>query len=332
MKKRKIVYITISILAVLFIIYWIGINILVSACLVPSFMRKLDSFQEITDKSYSEQVQTTDLKENLKSGWADTREWLENNPPEYKAVMSDDGYKLIGAEFDNDRNNHKWVLMLHGYTGWKEEMYIYAYDYYKWGFSIFVPDLRCQGSSEGDFIGMGYTDSRDCLLWIRLILKMDPEAEIVIHGQSMGAATALMMSGLDLPENVKCIVSDAAYTDAYSMFGDKITDWFGLPPFPFVDSAVLCLKLRGGYDLKKASALDAVKTSKTPTLFIHGDEDRMISVDMAYELYEAENAEKQLYIIPGAGHAQCRDKNPEEFTQVIYDFVMKNIREVPKEN
>lgn len=326
-KKKKIVYIILIIAVVLFIAYWVAVNILVSACLVPSFMRKLDAFQGITEKSYSEQVQTSDVKDNYKSGWTETKEWLSDNPPEYKSVISEDGYKLIAAEFDNKEESHKWVLMLHGYTGWKEEMYIYAYEYYKMGFNLFLPDLRCQGGSEGDFIGMGYTDSQDCMLWLNMILEEDPEAEIVIHGQSMGASTALMMTGMELPYNVKCVVSDCGYTDAYSMFGDKITSWFGLPAFPFVDSAVLCLKLRGGYDLNKASAIEAVKTSTTPTLFIHGDEDALISVNMAYELYEAENAEKELLIVEGAGHAQARDKDPELFFDTIWNFVFKYIVE-----
>ena len=66
---------------------------------------------------------------------------------------------------------------------------------------------------------------------------------------------------------------DCAYTDAYSMFGEKITEWFYLPAFPLVDSARLVLIARGGYDLYDASALRAVAQSRTPTLFIHGDQD-----------------------------------------------------------
>lgn len=80
------------------------------------------------------------------------------------------------------------------------------------------------------------------MLWINYILDQDPEAEIVIHGQSMGAACALMMTGReDLPENVKAVVSDCAYTDAYTMFQEKITQWFHLPAFPILDTANLML-------------------------------------------------------------------------------------------
>ncbi len=225
--------------------------------------------------------------------------------------------------------NHKWALILHGYTGWKEEMYPFAYWYHEQGYHALVPDLRCQGESGGDFIGMGWTDSNDCILWINYILSQDEDAQIVLHGQSMGAATALMMSGRELPWNVQAVVSDCSYTDAYQMFGEKIKEWFHLPAFPLVDSACLALRLRGGYDLKDASALEAVQKSRTPTLFIHGDSDAMISVQMSKELYEAASCEKELLIVKGAGHGQAQEKDPETYFGTIRDFLDKTL-ESPK--
>ena len=99
---------------------------------------------------------------------------------------------------------------------------------------------------------MGWTDRKDNLMWIQYILEKDPSAEIVIHGQLMGATAALMLTGeKSLPDNVKAVISDCAYTDAYEMFRQKMKEWFHLPAFPLLDTANLMLQLRGGYDLKK---------------------------------------------------------------------------------
>ena len=201
-------------------------------------------------------------------------------------------------------------------------MYQFACWYHQQGYSVLVPDLRCQGESEGDFIGMGWTDHFDCELWIAHILEQSPEAKIVLHGQSMGAATALLMAGSpEASEHIKAVVSDSAYTSGYEMFGDKITEWFHLPAAPFVDSACVMLRLRGGYNLKDASPLRAVRASGIPTLFIHGDEDRMIDVNMSYELFEAAACEKELFIVEGAGHAQAQDKAPDVYYGRIGDFL-----------
>lgn len=321
MQRKKRLRFAIVILAALFAVYVIFVYFLVSACLVPSFMDKLNAFEDITRKCYSEQVQTADIKENRKQLLTETQEWIETAEREKIYVETTDGYRLVAAEFPAGSGD-RWVLLLHGYTGWKEEMYQFACWYHGQGYSVLVPDLRCQGESEGDFIGMGWTDHYDCALWIDHILEKSPEAEIVLHGQSMGAATALIMAGSsDVNGHIKAVVSDSAYTEAYEMFGDKITEWFHLPASPFVDSACVMLRLRGGYNLRDASPLRAVAESHIPTLFIHGDEDRMIDVEMSCELYEAAACEKELFIVEGAGHAQAQDKDPDAYYGRIEAFL-----------
>ena len=326
-KKRKVFTALCIIFLLLVVLYFILVNFLVSAALVPSFMRKLESFQRITDESYAAQVQTSDIQVNRQLALNQTDEWLQTVESQTISSVTEDGYTLIAKEFfaqDESAENHKWALVLHGYTGWKEEMYPFAQWYHEEGYHVIVPDLRCQGESEGDFIGMGWTDHYDCTLWIDYILSQDPDARIVIHGQSMGAATALMMTGEgSLSDHVVVVVADSSYTDAYSMFGDKVKEWFYLPAFPLVNSARFVLLLRGGYDLMDASALDAVAKSHTPTLFIHGASDAMISVQMSKALCDAATCPKELLIVEGAGHAQAQDKDPQTYYGTIRKFLQK---------
>lgn len=349
-KKRKWPFVLGGIFLLLLILYIVLVYFLVSAALVPSFMEKLDAFSEVTDKGISEQQHTDDIEKNHDITLDETSEWLEHVSYQKYKIMSEDGYELIAMQFDpyaeaagsaavsgsaisgsaaeadtSSEDSHNWVLILHGYTGSKEEMYPFAMEYCKRGYHALVPDLRCQGESDGDFIGMGYTDSKDCLLWIDGILRLDKDARIVVHGQSMGAATALIMTGDgSLQSNVKAVVADSSYTDAYEMFRAKIGDWFSLPAFPLVDSARLMLMLRGGYDLDDASAVEAVKRSHTPTLFIHGDKDRMIDPDMSRELYAAESCpDKELFMVPGAGHAQPQEKDPKGYYDTVFGFLEK---------
>lgn len=312
--------------AVLVIVYLAGANFLVSAALVPSTMEKLDAFSRITEDSYEALVQTDDIQQQNAKAWDETREWAEKTHGQKLERTTEDGYRLVAQEIFSEEESHKWVLLVHGYTGWKEAMYPFAAWYNERGYHVIVPDMRCQGESEGDFIGMGWTDRLDNMMWIDYILQQDSKAEIVIHGQSMGAASALMMTGeAKLPENVKAVVSDCAFTDAYTMFGEKMKEWFHLPEFPLLDTANLMLQIRGGgYDLKDASALEAVKKSETPTLFIHGDQDEMIDVKMAEELYRAEACkEKELLIVEGAGHAQSQDKDPEGYFGTVEEFLKR---------
>ena len=315
----------VTVLIILLLVYIAGANFLVNAALVPSTMEKLDAFSRITQDSMEALVHTDDIQQQNEKAWSETEAWAANAHGQKLTRTTQDGYELIAQEVYTEEKSHKWVLLLHGYTGWKEAMYPFASWYNQRGYHVIVPDMRCQGESEGDFIGMGWTDRIDNMLWIDYILEQDPQAQIVLHGQSMGAACALMMTGEELPDNVKMVVSDCAFTDAYTMFGEKMKEWFHLPEFPILDTANLMLQMRGGYDLKDASALNAVKESSTPTLFIHGDQDEMISVEMSRELYEVAPCPKELLIVEGAGHAQSQDKDPEGYYGAIETFLEEYI-------
>ena len=272
------------------------------------------------------------MKQNLTAMTVVGKVWGRQQGIEHVEILSEDGYRLRGVLMQasgdaaeagqKSAGPHRWVVLLHGYTGSKEMMYGYAYWYWMNGYSVLAPDFRCQGESEGDYIGLGATDSKDLAGWIGLILQRDPQAEIVLHGLSMGASTALLYCGQEnVPDNIKAVISDCAFTDAYSMFKEKIGSWFHLPAFPVVDSAELMIRLRAGYDLKETSPLKAVSASSVPTLFIHGEEDRMIPVSMCRELYDAAACEKEIMIVEGAGHAQAADKDPARYFEEVEKFL-----------
>ena len=318
----------ILIVLILFVIYCAAVYFLVSAVLVPSFMEKLDAFDRIVEQSYAEQVQESELMQNSGAMYLIGEVWGKREDVEEVEILSEDGYRLRGV-MEERSDSHRWVVLLHGYTGSREMMYGYAYWYAERGFSVLAPDFRCQGESEGDYIGLGATDSKDLAGWIDLILQRDPEAEIVLHGLSMGASTALIYTGGDVPDNVKAVISDSAYTDAYSMFREKIGSWFYLPAFPVVDSAELMIRIRAGYDLKETSPLKAVSRSRVPTFFIHGKEDRMIPVEMCHALYDAASCEKEIMIMDGAGHTQSAEKDPVRFFGEVQKFLGKNSIDIP---
>ena len=303
------------------VLYIAAVNVLVSAVLVPSFMEKLPSFERITRKSYAEQVQETELQQNTQSLSAIGRGWSARENPQILHIRSEDGYRLAAAYFDKP-GSHRWAVLLHGYTGSRSMMYEYGYWYSEHGYQVLVPDMRCQGESEGDYIGLGYTDSTDLVGWLGMILSMDPEAEVVLHGVSMGASAALITAARDdLPVRLTAVIADCAYTDAYEMFRYKIGDWFHLPAFPVVDSASFFIRLRAGYSLREASPLLAVHGSRVPTLFIHGKQDKMIPPSMTVDLYRAAGCYKELLIVADAGHAQCAAKVPEQYFRRVETFI-----------
>ena len=173
---------------------------------------------------------------------------------------------------------------------------------------------------------MGWDDRLDIISWINYILNEDPNAEIVLHGISMGAATVLMTSGEEIPSNVKAIIADCGYTSVWDEFAYQLDDLFSLPEFPILNVSSIVAKIRAGYFLGEASSIEQVKKSKTPILYIHGDQDDFVPYYMMEELYNATNSEKEMLTIKGAEHAKASEVEPETYWTTINNFINKYIK------
>lgn len=146
--------------------------------------------------------------------------FTKGHPGRDVTLTADDGLTLHGVYYANAEtaDTHRWALVLHGYRGDYTGALQLAAPYYEAGYQVIAPDLRACGESEGDYVGMGWLDRKDVLQWIDYIIEQDPEAKIVVHGISMGAATTMMTAGESTPDNVKAFVEDCGYTSVWDIF------------------------------------------------------------------------------------------------------------------
>ena len=315
MKKKKIIGIAISsILVILILGLSVVGNYFYNLALNPDTPKDIVFGTPEEAEATSGQVLDSDIQ------------WLltESNYTD-ETLTSFDNLNLHAYKVLNQNDSNKWVITVHGYTSEGINMSSYAKNYYDIGYNVLIPDLRSHGLSEGDYIGMGWDDRLDIIDWINTILEYNPNAEIVLHGVSMGAATVSMVSGEDLPSNVKAIVADCGYTSVWDEFAYQLDDLFSLPEFPILNVSSLVAKVRAGYFLGEASTLKQVAKSKTPILFIHGDEDDFVPYYMMEELYNATSSEKEMLTIKNAGHAKASEVDPETYWTTVSNFTSKYI-------
>lgn len=237
-------------------------------------------------------------------------------------ITAFDGIELVGNKRYAEENTEKWVLIVHSYRSHKSAMSPYERHYHENGYNTLCVDNRAHGQSEGDYIGMGYLDQFDIKSWVEYILAENPDAEIVLHGLSMGGASCMIYSGRDdVPKNVVAIINDSGYVSADSYLSWKLKQTFGLPSFPIIPIANVATRISAGYWLSDASAIKAVKKSLIPTLFIHCDNDMTVPVGDAYKLYDAANCEKDILIINNAGHGEGIAKDPEAYWEKVDSFI-----------
>lgn len=242
------------------------------------------------------------------------------HPGEAARTASADGLALAGVYYQND--GHRWVIALHGYRGSSEDSLRLAQPYYDAGFQVLMPDLRACGDSQGDYVGMGWLDRLDVLAWIDWIIARDPQAEIVIHGISMGAATTMMTAGEQTPDNVRAFVEDCGYTSVWDVFSSELRLRFGLPEFPLLYTASALADWKAGYNFREASALAQVARCEKPMLFIHGTADDFIPYEMMDTLYNAKpGTDKAELTAEGAGHGEAMYALGDDYWNTVFAFL-----------
>lgn len=251
--------------------------------------------------------------------------WLDSQDYEIWQIRSRDGLQLVAYYLPAPKPTNNTVILAHGYTSQGKHMGRFARFYYEQlGFNVLLPDARGHGQSEGDYIGFGWPERLDYLLWIaEVISRVGEDAQIALHGLSMGAATVMMVSGEELPKQVKAVIADCGYTSAYAQLGYQLRRMFKLPTFPLLDTTSLVTKIKAGYSFREASALEQVKRSKVPMLFIHGSADRFVPTEMAWELYNACPSEKEIFIVEGAGHGTAYETAGEEYEAKVLGFLKR---------
>lgn len=190
------------------------------------------------------------------------------------------------------------------------------------GWNVLLIDQRAQGDSQGRAMTFGVKERFDCLSWVNWVVeRCGADVEIALYGVSMGAATVLMAAGLELPENVRCVVADSPYSSPAEIIRKVCRDR-GIPPAAAWPFLYVGARLFAGFDLNGMTAADAVRRTKIPVLVIHGSDDRFVPCAMSGEIAEASPlAQRQVF--PGAGHGVSFLVDRPRYETLILDFTRR---------
>jgi len=246
---------------------------------------------------------------------------MERIPYEDVIITSFDGCQLFGRYY-HICDDAPIEILFHGYRScaFRDCSGGHALSR-KMGFNALVVDQRAHGRSGGSTIAFGIKEHKDCLCWINYVNeRFDDQRPIILSGLSMGAATVLMAAGLDLPENVFCIIADSPYSAPGAII-EKVCSDLHYPVAicrPFIH---LGARLFGHFRLNSCTAKEAVMRSRVPILIIHGEDDLLVPYKMSFEIAKQCASPIAVEIFQGAGHGLSYMIDPLRYEKVIYDFL-----------
>lgn len=250
-------------------------------------------------------------------------EWVHGQKFEKIEIQSQDELELTGYLLEHPKAE-RMILMFHGWRGrWDKDGAALAHGLYEKNCSILMVNQRAHGSSGGKYIGFGVLERHDCQEWIHYLTEHTKKLPIYLAGVSMGASTVLMAAGEELPERVKGVIADCAYTSPYEMvkiFAAKFMHMEGRKAENTVDAVNRLCKKKAGYDLREYSTLEAMKNCKIPVFFAHGTADHFVPYEMSVKNYEVCAGRKTLYTVQGASHTKSYISEPYRYMEAVMHF------------
>ena len=248
---------------------------------------------------------------------------LNDRPCEFVSITSHEGLKLSGRYY-HIKDGAPLDIGFHGYRSHPLTDFSGGTELsFQMEHNVLLVDERAHGRSDGKTISFGILERLDLLCWVDYATKrFGDDVQILLYGISMGGATVLMASELNLPKNVKAIIADCPFGKPLEVIlyvGKKTAfpNWL-IKPF-----ALMAAKLYGGFDLLETDAVRAVKHTKIPILIIHGEDDRYVPCEMSEAVAEANPGMVQRITFPGAAHGVSYLADTPRYHRIVKNFLKK---------
>ncbi len=197
------------------------------------------------------------------------------------------------------------------------------------GYGVLMFDLRGHGESAASRQSYGVHEKNDVLGALDYLRGRGVTAgQIGMLGSSYGAAT-MLQAAPEMPE-VGALVADSAFAEAWPVIAAEI---------PRQNRIVAAMRIGPGIrtitqllyriNLLKARPIAAVeRIAGRPLLFIHGASDAYVPPANSERMFAASSHPRsELWLVPGADHAETYRLAPEEFIQRVAAFLEAQLGE-----
>jgi len=228
--------------------------------------------------------------------------------PKAVTLVTEDGVPIDAVHVAGDRRLA--FVLAHGFTLYWSQNAIWqaAKRLSRFG-GVLAFDFRGHGRS-GGVSTLGDKEIKDLDVVVRYARELGYE-RIVTVGFSMGASIVLRHAGLLGGADAVVSVSGPGRWYYRGTLAMRKVHWVVEHPLGrlFAKRFLNTRISSGRWDPVPVPPADAAaKIAPTPLLIVHGDQDEYFPVDHAEQLFEAAHQPKELWIVPGFGHAETAAK------------------------
>lgn len=239
-------------------------------------------------------------------------------------IRSFDGLRLH-ARYYHVKDGAPLDIGFHGYRATAlRDFCVGANETLSRGHNLLLIDQRGQCQSEGNTTTMGIKEHLDVKSWADYATKrFGKDTKIVLYGVSMGAASVIMATALNLPENVVGVIADCPYSSAKDIVLNVAKQDMRISPviaYPFV---YLAARIFGDFDINKTTCKDAVKNTKVPIIILHGEGDLYVPCFMSEEIEKANPNMVKRYTFKDADHGLSFFADKDRYRKITGEFFEK---------
>ena len=250
-------------------------------------------------------------------------DWYESHPKSELTITSWDGLQLY-ADLIEAESPVGLVVAAHGFRSWPaREFALIAKHLYEQGYTVLYPYMRAHRKSEGKYITFGVKERYDIAAWAKLLSQKHPDLPLFLYGQSMGGASVIMASGLELPQNTRGVIADSAFYSPKDVIGTALVNSYKVPTFPMLPLMDMWARIIAGYSMTATTCQEALDKTNLPFLFIHGTADSLVPYEMGRQNYEHCHTEKEMLTVEGAAHCCSFYADPTRYISYLDGFLKK---------
>ena len=230
-----------------------------------------------------------------------------------------EGTIIRGEIITNPDALNKVAIICHGHTANRISALKYGDLFYRRGYHLLIYDERSFGKSDGTFCTLGERESEDLSKIIRFTRDRFKDCFLALHGESMGAATALLVLRYEKPD---LVIADCPFSDSVKLFNEYIVKNLHIPPVLVIPVMAILARIQYRYHIKETSPIESVKNTDVPICFMHGTDDRLIVCDHSKVMYAVcRNPLSQLNLFEHADHSMSIVTDPKRYEQLVDSFI-----------